>query len=560
MVTMVKNTKSMLNSKDKIARRLVIAGVAITLVITPWINKDSIVIPKQVLLVLIAASMLSVVIPELKKIAKSRIGKIILYLEFLTILQISLVMVISKAPIEQELFGRSGRALGSITYLSLIVVLIASIRLFNFNNLHLISNSIIITGFIVALYAILQSYGIDIFAWDSKTNGVISTLGNPNFTSAFIAAFAVPVISLNLYNKKKQIIVFPIVILIIFTISRTESIQGYLAFLISISIYILVLTWYRSKRYFIILFTFIFSSIILLLIGTLGHGTFARLLYKTSIQSRGDFWRGAFNTANSNPIFGVGIDSFGDNYLKYRDEVAANHPWAEFTDSAHNYILDFASQGGYPLAILQALIILLVIVSFVKVQSNLKSVNPTFLAIFSSWAAIQATFVISPLSIPLLFWNAIYSGALIGLAISQSNLTHQDWLSEPIKIDSSKSFVSIISTILAILLMFQVVNSDRLFAESLKNNDANLGLKVIEMFPRSTTRYTTVGRLLLESGENKYSLDVARETLRFNQKTITAWALILVNPLAGIEERSNAKDQILKLDPLNKEIPNYEIK
>jgi hypothetical protein len=80
------------------------------------------------------------------------------------------------------------------------------------------------------------------------------------------------------------------------------------------------------------------------------------------------------------------------------------------------------------------------------------------------------------------------------------------------------------------------------------------------MFPRSTTRYTTVGRLLLESGENKYSLDVARETLRFNQNTITAWALILVNPLAGIEERVNAKDQILKLDPLNKEIPNYEIK
>ena len=135
---MVKNTKSVINSKDKIARRLAFTGVAITLAITPWINKDSIVIPKQTLLVLITASLLPVVIPELKKIAKSRIGKILLYLEFLTILQMSLVMIMSKAPIEQEIFGRSGRLLGFITYFSLIVVLIASTRLFNFTNIHLI--------------------------------------------------------------------------------------------------------------------------------------------------------------------------------------------------------------------------------------------------------------------------------------------------------------------------------------------------------------------------------------------------------------------------------------
>jgi hypothetical protein len=84
-------------------------------------------------------------------------------------------------------------------------------------------------------------------------------------------------------------------------------------------------------------------------------------------------------------------------------------------------------------------------------------------------------------------------------------------------------------------------------------------IKVVEKFPRSTTRYTTVARLLLESGENKYALDVARSTLNFNKNTVAAWGIIMVNPLAPYEERVTAKQEILRLDPLNKEVPVYEI-
>jgi hypothetical protein len=38
------------------------------------------------------------------------------------------------------------------------------------------------------------------------------------------------------------------------------------------------------------------------------------------------------------------------------------------------------------------------------------------------------------------------------------------------------------------------------------------------------------------------------------------WALIVINPAAPIAERVNAKAEILKLDPLNKEVIDYVIK
>jgi hypothetical protein len=41
---------------------------------------------------------------------------------------------------------------------------------------------------------------------------------------------------------------------------------------------------------------------------------------------------------------------------------------------------------------------------------------------------------------------------------------------------------------------------------------------------------------------------------------LAAWALILINPIATVEERANAKMEVLRLDPLNKQFKNFEIK
>jgi hypothetical protein len=109
------------------------------------------------------------------------------------------------------------------------------------------------------------------------------------------------------------------------------------------------------------------------------------------------------------------------------------------------------------------------------------------------------------------------------------------------------------------ILVFPLFNTDRLYLKSLKESNGDLGIKVVEMFPRSVNRYFTVGKLLWESGENQFSLQVARSSVKFNDNSINSWGLILINPLASYEERVQAKKRILELDPYNKEVPDYVI-
>jgi hypothetical protein len=109
------------------------------------------------------------------------------------------------------------------------------------------------------------------------------------------------------------------------------------------------------------------------------------------------------------------------------------------------------------------------------------------------------------------------------------------------------------------ILVFPLFNTDRIFLKSLNESNGNLGIKVVDMFPRSVSRYFTVGKLFWESEQNQYSLQVARSAVKFNYDSINSWGLILINPLASYEERVQAKKRILELDPYNKEVPNYVI-
>jgi hypothetical protein len=88
-------------------------------------------------------------------------------------------------------------------------------------------------------------------------------------------------------------------------------------------------------------------------------------------------------------------------------------------------------------------------------------------------------------------------------------------------------------------------------------SDANLVMKATTMYPESTVRYSAIGRELLDSGLNQQALEIARSGVKFNPNSPAMWVLIMVNPSASTDERLTAKNEILKLDPLNLEVRNY---
>jgi hypothetical protein len=275
-----------------------------------------------------------------------------------------------------------------------------------------------------------------------------------------------------------------------------------------------------------------------------------------SIQSRGDFWRSAFTTANNHPVFGVGLDSFGDYSLKYRDEIAAGHPWAEYTDNAHNFLLHQASTAGYPFAALNLIVISLVIYSFFRIQVNIKKFDPNITSLFLVWIVFQMVSVISPENLVTMYWSAVFSGALVGVAKDLSRNNDIVNKSSESNIKYSR-VVSVISGLIGFVILLPLFNTDRQQLVGMKTGNAVLVMEATLRFPESTARYNLIGRELFDSGLTQQSLEIARSGVKFNPYSPALWALILVNPNATLEERFEAKDKILEFDPLNKNVRAY---
>ena len=545
-----------LANKDLTLRLIVYVSILNSLIVTPFWNKDGMIIPKLIVMFSFSMYLLPIIIANRQSIFNSKILKIAVVSQCMILVHSLLALILSSAPLEQQIFGRTGRGLGLITIYSLAVVFIAAAVMMQHNFEYKIVFGIVISAFISSLYSLLQSYGIDLLKWDSKTNGVIGTLGNPNFQSTFASMALVPSLLYFWNNKKQRYLGIILFMFFSFTIFRTQSTQGIIAGFFSTFLAFSIFCWYKNKFVFWSVLISGSSAAIFAVVGMLNMGPLSSYLYKVSIQSRGDFWRAAFNTANSHPIFGVGLDSFGDYFLKYRDIIAANHSFAEYTDNAHNFFLEQAATGGYLFAFINLFVVILVLFAFIKIQISSRKFNPILVSLFAPWVAFQMTTVISPGNLVNMYWNAVISGAVIGLYkfVNSSQVPTNIVKENNLK---GNSLTSVILLIAGFIFMLPVFNTDRIQLLAMKKGDANLVMKATYSYPESTIRYSLIGRELLDSGLTQQSLELSRAAVKFNPNSAGLWALILVNPSGTNEERLIAKEKILELDPLNTEVRNF---
>ena len=537
---------------------VVLIAIFVTLAATPFTNKDALIIPKVIILCSGALYLLPRLTLKLHFLKNNKVQSILLILSTLFFIQLLIVMAFSNAPLEQQIFGRTGRGMGFATWFSCLIILLLSALSTQIGNIHHIHFGLTLTGVATAVYAICQSFGFDFFPWDSKTNGVISTMGNPNFVSGLIAMSFIPSLIYFEFKKYKVYIKVILIVLYCFALYRADSLQGYIGITLSVITYLLAYLWYKNKSLFSSLFVLSMSGLVAVVLSSLNKGPLSSFFYKVSVQSRGDFWRSAINTSNDHKLFGVGLDSFGDYYLKYRDIVAVNHPWAEFTDSAHNYFLDLLVSGGYPLLTIYICIHLLTLWSLLRAFRTNTQFKPLLVSLFAAYLVFQAQALISPISIPILIWSSIISGSIIGVYSSTFNKTNVETNSVlPAKARLQKTSIGLL--IVSLLLLYPLFNVDRLQFNAMKNGDGDLAVSSTKKFPESVVRYSIMTRELLKSGLNVQALDLARSAVKFNPNSPALWVLIMVNPTAPIEERILAKQKMQELDPLNQDIVNFEI-
>ena len=543
-------------TEDHTLSIIVSLAVAVTISLSPWVNSDSLIIPK--LMILFSGALF--LIPRLFVGYRNKthiLGyKILFVLASIFMGQMLLVMIVSKAPFAQEFFGRTGRALGFVTYFSLIVILLVTSIYSVVNKANIINLGIVLSCLVSSGYSILQRFGFDIFDWVTYTNGIIGTLGNPNFQSSFAAMALLPALVIFSGSIIRYLALILITGTLIFTLYICQSTQGYLASGLSIGVFTLIYFWYKNKAaFYSFLLLFIFAGLISLA-GMLNRGPLSYYLYKYSVQSRGEMWRTALTTANANPIFGVGLDSYGDASLLYRDERTVNGI-NEFTDNAHNIFLQFAATGGYVLAIIYLGIVILSLYGFFLIQKKLNRFEKNFAALFAAWVSSQSQSIISPPNISMLTWNSIMSGFLIGCAFSSSEKSKLGDVTLRRSLSLTTPF-SYLLLIFSLVVMYPWFNADKVAWSTTKTGDALVAVKAAKMYPESTIRYYRIGIELYKSKLFDMSLDVARSAVQFNPNAVSGWYLVMINESAPIDERKNAREQILRLDPLGTDVDSFK--
>lgn len=173
-------------------------------------------------------------------------------------------------------------------------------------------------SWIIGLYAISQSGGIDIAQIDTTKSRVLLTLGNSNFSGGLLLVFFTYNIVLITKNNSKKLIDWFLVLILLYATIQTGAVQGLLIVLVSaiISMNLLVkLNFPKIFKKIIALQVLIYLSTIYF--GLLGLGPVAEILNRPTLRIRFQYWKIGLQMIRDNLLFGVGPHTFYDRSAVY---------------------------------------------------------------------------------------------------------------------------------------------------------------------------------------------------------------------------------------------------
>ena len=287
--------------------------------------------------------------------------------------------------------------------------------------------------------------GADPVGWKIDYNPFITTLGNPNFTSGFLGLSGIAILYQALIAKDhKYQVGYAIGLLVnLYILWRSGSIQGVFGFAIGATILILVKLWVTNKRYGQIGLAVAGIAGTPVALAVVNIGPLASKLYQGTLKNRIDYWNAAIGMFRDHPIFGVGVDRFGEYYRQYASQIQVVQ--GQNTDNAHGVYMQLLATGGLTLFV--PYILLVLFITFIGLRSLLKYQGEEKFkvgAVFSIWLATIAINIVTIDNLGVGVWFWITGGLL--LAISSSSIksegSGQDQKEKINKTKSNKTVVS----------------------------------------------------------------------------------------------------------------------
>jgi O-antigen ligase len=536
------------------------ALVSVTLLVTPLWSLDPINPIKMLALTAIGFMSLGVLLLNQKALKLGRYKLPLILISGFIAWQL-VVFLVSGGEKLQQLFGTTGRNTGLITYLAFSILFVVSMAA---------STSAFLSRFLVAAlaagvaslaYGVVQALGADPFDWVNPYSPVFGFLGNPNFQSSLLGILGSIVFTQLLSSAVKlqvkgAYLVYLLVTL--FVIKETDSQQGFLVLIIGSSIALGVYVNQRSKALGYSYLGLALVGFVAVLIGTLNKGPLASLLYKDSVTYRGDYWRAGWKMTVDNPIFGVGLDSYGDWYRRSRTIEATLRRGPDVTsNAAHNVFLDISAYGGFPLALIYVALVVLVIVSAIKVIRRSQSFNAGFVGLVAGWVAFQAQSIISINQIGLALWGWVLSGLIIGYEINTrgADVVVEKKSGKNAAKTAQSSAGSVMSMFIGLIIGVLVGMSPYLasakYKGALETSNPTVIQEAAYIWPLDPTRMIQVAGTLNENKLEAQGLEVALDATESFPDYYGVWASLYSMKSAAAEQKADALAQMKRLDPLN---------
>lgn len=549
-------------------------ALAITILITDRISTDPVNISKMVVLSVVAFSVLPIIYIQKSEILSKEKVLVLVSLGFILFALISVFT--STNTLERGLYGAFSRNTGLLTYASLVIVFLAATLLTREQSFDKVVKALLLAGIINTVYSLIAASGRDVITWNNPSKAVLGTFGNPNFISAFMGIFftllMVQVLDRNV-STRPRLLFFGLLPFVALTVYYSRSLQGIMV--AGFGSILAVYFYLRSKERYITISRFYLGGAVaagfLALAGILNKGPLASLLYSYTVDLRGEYWKAGINMGFANPIFGVGIDSYGTNYRTFRELSATVAPGLEVTtDTAHNVFIDAFAGIGFPGLLTYLVINGLVLFAALNHIWKTKTFDGRFLTLFLCWATYQLQSIVSINQIGLAIWGWLLGGSLIAYTRSFANHALVDARINPkipiakklkrseenVLLDASTSLKIIGGAVIGLLIALPpfVIDAKLRNFFSGKSGETEAAVALAQSWPVDNLRLNKIIVSLANNNQGEQARELAAfATMKFPNDYASWWALDQLTR-DGIPEKEFIRNKLHEIDPYN---PKY---
>jgi O-antigen ligase len=557
-----------IDSEKALRNLLALGSAAVTLFVLTNSVSDPVNLTKFLLLGGVAVAAFSIFCAGGRSVFREQ--RIVIGISIVFLLASINAIVNSASPVQQNLYGAFGRNTGFLTYLFLFLIFISATTLHQKKSFNLIMASLIFAGVINMIYCLYVIIFGDFVGWNNPYGNILGTFGNPNFIGAFLGFFASAMIAFALTKKvslKIRLLTAITSLVAVYEIIDSKAIQGRVVFaggLAIIGFYLI-----RSKFNSVMVLAIYSASVIVIgitaLFGALQIGPLTKFIYKTSVSLRGEYWQAGLNMAKDNFFTGVGFDSYGDWFRRSRDAQALILPGPDtVTNAAHNVPIDVLAFGGIFLLIPYLALIALVAVAIVRHTISNKEYDGVFVALTTAWVGYQIQSVISINQIGLAIWGWLLGGVI--LAYTKSFKTFSDGSVAAQSVNRKKKqkeqifspqLIGALGMVIGLIIACPPISADSKFKSALSGGQ----LAVVEtsltssyLTPLDTFRFLSAVQILEQNKAFDVAYKYSKKAIEFNPENFDTWKIFYSVQNSTPEEKALAKQKMIELDPLNKEL------